>query len=364
MSDALPATEGWRTIMTVAADDINQPRRRLIGAAALTFAAAQFGMKGSAFAQTSPSSLPAVKPGTNTSFTTLKQIDAGLLNVGYAEAGPANGAPVILLHGWPYDIYSYVDVAPLLASAGYRVIVPYLRGYGATRFLSNDTMRNGQQSAVAIDLINLMDALKIEKATIGGFDWGARTACIVAALWPERCKALVSVSGYLIGSQEAGRAPLPPQAELQWWYQYYFATERGQDGYDKYRHDFSKLIWRLASPKWGFDDSTFDRSAAAFENPDHVAVVIHNYRWRLDLAPGESKYDDVEKRLAQFPVITVPTITMEGDANGAPHPEPSAYAKKFVGKYEHRNVSGGIGHNLPQEAPQAFAEAIANVAEG
>jgi pimeloyl-ACP methyl ester carboxylesterase len=350
--------------MAVAVDDINQPRRRLIGAAALAFAAAQFGMKGSAFAQTTPSRLPAVKPGTNTSFGPLKQIDAGLLNVGYAEAGPANGAPVILLHGWPYDIYSYVDVAPLLASAGYRVITPYLRGYGTTRLLSNDTMRNGQQSVVAIDLINLMDALKIEKATIGGFDWGARTACIVAALWPERCKALVSVSGYLIGSQEAGRAPLPPQAELQWWYQYYFATERGQDGYDKYRHDFSKLIWRLASPKWGFDDSTFDRSAAAFENPDHVAVVIHNYRWRLDLAPGESKYDDVEKRLAQFPVITVPTITMEGDANGAPHPEPSAYAKKFVGKYEHRNVSGGIGHNLPQEAPQAFAEAIANVAEG
>jgi pimeloyl-ACP methyl ester carboxylesterase len=304
-----------------------------------------------------------VKPGTNTSFDTLKQIEAGALNVGYAEAGPTNGAPVILLHGWPYDIHSFVDVAPMLASAGFRVIVPYLRGYGSTRFLSSDTPRNGQQSVVAVDIVALMDALKIEKATIGGFDWGARTADIVAALWPERCKALVSVSGYLIGSQEAGHVPLPPPAELQWWYQYYLATERGREGYDKYRHHFSKLIWRLASPKWNFDDATFDRSAAAFDNPDHVAVVIHNYRWRLGLAQGEAKYDDLEKRLAAFPAITVPTITMEGDANGAPHPEPGAYAKKFTGKYEHRTITGGIGHNLPQEAPQAFAEAIVNVAE-
>jgi pimeloyl-ACP methyl ester carboxylesterase len=270
---------------------------------------------------------------------------------------------VILLHGWPYDIYSYVEVAPLLAAAGYRVIVPYLRGYGTTRFLSNDTERNGQQSVVAVDLLNLMDALKIDKATIGGFDWGARTANILAALWPERCRAMVSVSGYLIGSQAAGKAPLPPSAELQWWYQYYFATERGREGYDKYRHDFSKLIWQLASPKWNFDDATFDRSAAAFANPDHVAVVIHNYRWRLGIAQGEAKYDDLEKQLAEFPVITVPTITMEGDANGAPHPEADAYARKFTGKYEHRTIKGGIGHNLPQEAPQAFAEAIVNVAE-
>jgi pimeloyl-ACP methyl ester carboxylesterase len=267
------------------------------------------------------------------------------------------------LHGWPYDIYSFVDVAPLLASAGYRVIVPYVRGYGTTRFLSGDTVRNGQQSVVALDVIALMDALKIQKATIGGFDWGARSADIVAALWPERCKALVSVSGYLIGSQAAGMAPLPPKAELQWWYQYYFATDRGRDGYDKYRHDFSKLIWQLASPKWNFDDATFDRSAAAFDNPDHVAIVIHNYRWRLGLAQGEAKYDDLEKQLAAAPVITVPTITMEGDANGAPHAEPSAYANKFSGKYAHRTITGGIGHNLPQEAPRAFAEAIIDVAE-
>jgi pimeloyl-ACP methyl ester carboxylesterase len=347
-------------------DDIDHYRRRFFGAAAMTFAAAQFGMIGSANAQAieaSAKELPAIKPGTHTSFGPLKQIDAGLLNVGYAEAGPADGPPVVLLHGWPYDIYSFVDVTPLLAAAGYRVIVPYVRGYGTTRFLSSDTVRNGQQSVVAVDVINLMDALKIQKAVIGGFDWGGRSADIVAALWPERCKALVSVSGYLIGSQEAGKAPLPPKAELQWWYQYYFATDRGRDGYDKYRHDFSKLIWQLASPKWNFDDATFDRSAAAFDNPDHVAIVIHNYRWRLGLADGERKYDDLEKRLAAAPVITVPTITMEGDANGAPHPEPSAYAKKFSGKYSHRTITGGIGHNLPQEAPRAFAEAIIDVAE-
>ena len=346
--------------------DIDHLRRRFFGAIAMTFAAARFGMIGSANAQAikaSAKELPAVKPGTHTSFGPLKQIDAGLLNVGYAEAGPADGPPIILLHGWPYDIYSFVDVAPLLAAAGYRVIVPYVRGYGTTRFLSNDTPRNGQQSVVALDVIALMDALKIQKATIGGFDWGARSADIVAALWPERCKALVSVSGYLIGSQAAGKTPLPPEAELQWWYQYYFATDRGRDGYDKYRHGFSKLIWQIASPKWNFDDATFGRTAASFDNPDHVAIVIHNYRWRLGLADGEAKYDDLEKRLTAAPVITVSTITMEGDANGAPHPEPSAYAKKFSGKYSHRTIKGGIGHNLPQEAPRAFAEAIIDVAE-
>ena len=346
-------------------EQINHNRRRFFGAAAMTVATAQFGMLGSADAQSSkvtPTDMPAIKPGTNTSFGPLKQIDAGLLNVGYAEAGPADGPAVVLLHGWPYDIYSFVDVAPLLASAGYRVIVPYLRGYGSTRFLSSDTFRNGQQSVVALDIIALMDALGIKQATIGGFDWGARTADIIAALWPDRCKALVSVSGYLIGSQEAGKAPLPPKAELEWWYQFYFATERGLVGYDKYRRDFAKLIWRLASPKWDFDDATFDRTAAAFDNPDHVAIVIHNYRWRIDVAKGEAKYDDLERRLAVAPVITVPTITMEGDANGAPHPDPSSYAKKFSGRYEYRLIKGGIGHNLPQEAPQAFAEAIIDVA--
>ena len=347
-------------------DDMNHDRRRFFGTAAMTIAAAQFALRGSASAQSGkakPAELPKIKPGTNTSFATLKQIEAGVLNVGYAEAGPAAGPPVILLHGWPYDIHAFVDVAPLLASAGYRVIVPYVRGYGTTRFLSSETVRNGQPSAIAVDTIALMDALKIERATLAGFDWGARTADIIAALWPERCKALVSVSGYLIGSQEAGKMPLPPKAELQWWYQYYFATERGRAGYEKYRHDFAKLIWQIASPKWDFDDATFDRSAASFDNADHVGIVVHNYRWRLGLAEGEAKYDDLEKRLAEAPSITVPAITMEGDANGAPHPDPSAYAKKFSGKYAHRTITGGIGHNLPQEAPQAFAEAVVDVAE-
>jgi pimeloyl-ACP methyl ester carboxylesterase len=309
-----------------------------------------------------PAAASATANPKNTSFAPLKQIDAGLLNVGYAEAGPANGPAVILLQGWPYDIYSYVDVAPLLASAGYRVIVPYLRGFGTTRFLSTETFRNGQQSLVALDIIALMDALKIGKAILAGFDWGGRTADIIAVLWPERCKALVSVSGYLIPSQAANRAPLPPKAELQWWYQFYFATERGRDGYDKYRRDFAKLIWQIASPKWNFDDATFDRTAASFDNPDHVAIVIHNYRWRLGLVEGEPKYDELEKRLAVGPAITVPTITLEGDANGAPHyPDPGAFAKKFTGKYAHRTITGGIGHNLPQEAPEAFAKAVIDV---
>src|SRR5438128_3072883 len=345
-------------------EEINQHRRRFFGAAAVTLAAAQFAMIGSAYAQSRKANraeLPTIKPGTNTSFGTLKQINAGALNVGYAEAGPADGPAVILLHGWPYDIHSFVDVAPLLASAGYRVIIPYLRGYGTTRFLSSETFRNGQPSALAVDIVALMDALKIEKAVIGGFDWGARTADIMAALWPERCKAIVSVSGYLIGSQASGKNPLPPNAELQWWYQYYFATERGRAGYERYRKDFAKLIWKIASPKWNFDDATFDRSAASLDNPDHVAIVIHNYRWRLGLAEGERKYDDFETRLAQFPAIGVPTITLEGDANGAPHPEPASYAKKFSGKYEHRLIEGGVGHNLPQEAPQAFAQAVIDV---
>jgi pimeloyl-ACP methyl ester carboxylesterase len=347
----------------MSSEDISYHRRRFLGTAAISVAAVQLGMIGTANAQdgSAPPKLPAITPGTNTSFRSLKQIDAGVLNVGYAEDGPADGAPVVLLHGWPYDIYSYVDVAPILASAGYRVIVPYLRGYGTTRFLSDATPRNGQQSVIAVDIIALMDALKIEKATIAGYDWGARTANIIAALWPERCKAMVSVSGYLIGSQEINKMPLPPKAELEWWYQFYFATDRGQAGYEKYRRDFSRLIWQLASPLWDFDDATFDRSAVAFENPDHVRIVIHNYRWRLGLAEGEPQYDELEKRLAQFPVITVPTITLEGDANGAPHPDASAYAKKFSGRYTHRVITGGIGHNLPQEAPGAFAEAVVEV---
>ena len=345
-------------------EESNYDRRRFLGAAAMTIAAATRIMSDAAHAQSSkptPARAAAIKPGAQASFAPLKQIDAGLLNVAYAEAGRPNGPVVILLHGWPYDIHSFVDVAPLLASKGYRVIVPHLRGYGPTRFLSGDTFRNGQPSVVAVDIVALMDALKIERAILAGFDWGARTADIIAALWPQRCKALVSVSGYLIGSPAAEKLPLPPEAEFQWWYQFYFATERGRAGYDKYRRDFAKLIWRLASPKWAFDDATFDRSAAAFDNPDHVAIVIHNYRWRQGLAEGEAKYDDLEKRLAPGPVIAVPTITMEGDANGAPHPPANAYAKKFSGKYAHRPITGGVGHNLPQEAPEAFAQAVVDV---
>jgi pimeloyl-ACP methyl ester carboxylesterase len=344
-------------------EEINHHRRQFFGTAAMTMAAAQFVMIGSADAQSSTklAAVPAIKPGTNTSFGSVKQIDAGVLNVGYAEAGPTGGPPVILLHGWPYDIHTYVDVAPLLASAGYRVIVPYLRGYGTTRFLAAETMRNGEQAVVATDVIALMDALGIQKAIVAGCDWGARTANILAALWPERCKAMVSVSGYLIGNVKAGQQPLPPEAELQWWYQFYFATERGRLGYERYRHDFAKLIWKIASPKWKFDDATFDRSAAAFDNPDHVSVVIHNYRWRLGIAAGDPQYDALENRLAEAPVITVPTITLEGDANGAPHPDSASYAKKFSGKYAHRLIKGGIGHNLPQEAPRAFAQAVIDV---
>lgn len=338
-------------------EDFKYDRRRFMGTAAITMAAAQLGM----FSSTAESKQSSATSTSATSFGPLKQIEAGLLNIGYAETGPAHGRPVILLHGWPYDIYSFGDVAPLLAAKGYRVIVPYMRGFGTTRFLSSSTVRNSQPSALAADALALMDALRIDKAVIGAFDLGARSANIIAALWPERCKAMISVSGYLISSQEANKLPLPPQAEFTWWYQFYFATERGRAGYEKYRRDFNKLIWRLASPKWNFDTATFDRTAAAFDNPDHVAIVIHNYRWRLGLAEGETKYDQFERRLAEGPVINVPTITLEGDANGAPHPEPAAYAKKFSGKYEHRLVDGGVGHNLPQEAPQAFAQAVFDV---
>jgi pimeloyl-ACP methyl ester carboxylesterase len=341
-------------------EQTNKNRRQFLGAAAISVAAAPLILGNSALAQSAAK--PASAPSRRTTFASLKQIDAGVLNVGYAEEGPADGPVVILLHGWPYDIHSFVEVAPLLAKAGHRVIVPHLRGYGTTRFLSGEAIRNGEQAALAVDIIALMDALKIEKAVVAGYDWGARTANIIAALWPERVKAMVSVSGYLIGSQEAGKAPLPPKAELQWWYQYYFATERGREGYAKNTHDFAKLIWQLASPKWKFDDATFDRSAASLANADHVDITIHNYRWRLGLAEGEPKYAEMEKRLAEMPAIAVPTITLEGDANGAPHPDAATYAKKFSGKYAHRVIGGGVGHNPPQEAPQAFAEAVLEAA--
>jgi pimeloyl-ACP methyl ester carboxylesterase len=331
----------------------------------MAIAASQLGMFGSASAATSKTmqaGATAMKPGTHTSFGGIKQIDAGVLNIGYAEAGPASGPAAILLHGWPYDIYSFVDVAPLLASAGYRVVVPYLRGYGSTSFLSSAAVRNGQQSAVALDIIALMDTLKIQKAVVAGFDWGARTADVMATLWPERCKAIVSVSGDLISNPAVAKeVPFPPKAALAFWYQYYFATDLGRAGYVKYLHDFNKLIWQTASPKWNFDDATFDRSAASFNNPDHVDIVMHNYRWRIGLADGERKYDDLEKRLVANPVISVPAITMEGDSNGAIHADSSTYRNKFSGKYEYRLITGGVGHNLPQEAPEAFAKAVVDV---
>jgi pimeloyl-ACP methyl ester carboxylesterase len=346
-------------------EEINSRRRLLLGTTVAGIGLLELGLSGLAKAQsnsaTAGTTAGTAGGGRVAAFDNIRQINAGTLNIGYVDEGPQNGPVVILVHGWPYDIYSFAEVTPLLTAAGYRVIVPYVRGFGSTRFLSADTPRNGQQSVVAVDLIALMDALKIDQAILGGFDWGARTVDIVAALWPQRVKGLVSVSGYLIGSQAAGKKPLPPKAELAWWYQFYFATDRGYAGYEANRNDFNKLIWRLASPKWNFDDATFERTAQSFNNPDHVAIVIHNYRWRMGLAQGESQYDSIEARLATAPNISVPTITMEGDSNGAPHPEPSAYAKKFVGKYQHRNIDGGIGHNLPQEAPKAFADAILDV---
>jgi pimeloyl-ACP methyl ester carboxylesterase len=344
-------------------EEINQQRRGFLGTAAMAVVATNFGMIGSANAQTKPAALPAIKSGAHTSFGPLKRVTAGVLSIAYAEAGPAGGPPVLLLHGWPYDIHSFVDVAPLLANAGYRVLIPYLRGYGETRFLSSDTPRNAQPAAVAADAINFLDALGIQKVLVAGFDWGSRTANLMAFLWPERCKGLVAVSGYVVGSQAAWANPLPPSAESPWWYAFYFATERGAAGYAKYTRDFNRVIWQLASPRWAFDDATFERTAKAFENPDFVHISLHNYRWYMRLEQGESKYDELEARIATFPTISMPTITLEGDANGAPHADPSVYAKKYVGKYEHRNIAGGIGHNLPREAPEAFAQAVIDVAE-
>lgn len=342
-------------------EPINIRRRRLIQTTVAGLGLMELTVSGLAQAQTHAAKAGAAAGHPSATFDEIKQIQVGPLNIGYVDAGPRNGPVALLVHGWPYDIYSFAEVTPRLVAAGYRVIVPYLRGSGSTTFLSADTARNGQQAVFALDLIGLLDALKIESAVLGGFDWGARTVNIMAALWPKRFTGMVSVSGYLIGSQAGNKAPLPPEAELAWWYQFYFATERGQAGYDANRDSFNKLIWKLASPHWDFDDAIFNRTAQSFQNPDHVAIVIHNYRWRLGLAQGESRYDDLEQQLAKGPAITIPSITMEGDANGAPHPQPAAYAKKFTGKYQHRNVNGGIGHNLPQEAPKDFAQAIIDV---
>jgi pimeloyl-ACP methyl ester carboxylesterase len=353
---ASPAPLMEYQIMT---EPLNLGRRRLVGATLANTGLLLLPQSGEATAATGSRNDSTSTAGS--ALAEMRQIDAGVLNVGYADLGVHDAPVAVLLHGWPYDIHAFDQVASRLVAEGYRVIVPYLRGHGSTRFLSEQTPRNGQQSAIAADTIALMDALHIDKAVVAGFDWGARTACILAALWPQRCRALVSVSGYLIGSQIAGREPLPPKAELSWWYQFYFATERGAEGYSANRRDFNRLIWSLASPQWRFDGSTYDRTAQSFENPDHVAIVLHNYRWRLGLVAGETKFDETERLLAASPTISVPTITMEGDANGAPHPEPAAYASKFTGKYLHRNVSGGIGHNLPQEAPAEFAQAVLDV---
>jgi pimeloyl-ACP methyl ester carboxylesterase len=355
-SPAVPVEPRWP-------DVIDEHRRRFLGAAALAFAGPRLGiLAGGPGRVGGMEPMPEIGRKTSGPFGTRKQIVAGVLDVGYVESGPTGGPVVLLLHGWPYDVHTYAEVTPRLAEAGFRVLVPWLRGYGPTRFRSPQAMRNGQQSALAVDAIALLDALGIRQAIVGGCDWGARTAAIMAVLWPERCRALVSVSGYLIGNAAAATTPLPPDAEYQWWYQYYFATERGRLGYERYCREFARLIWRLASPRWAFDDATFDTSAAALANPDHVAIVIHNYRWRLGLAAGETSYDDLEQRLAQAPDVTVPAITLEGDANGAPHPDAKEYASKFAGHYEHRVIEGGVGHNLPQEAPTAFAAAIMDVA--
>ncbi|OWT80250.1 MULTISPECIES: alpha/beta fold hydrolase [unclassified Achromobacter] len=342
-------------------DPVNLSRRHLLSGVSTLGGLTLLDLAGFSPASAAPMPRASYGNASSVSLGPIRQVDAGSLNIGYAESGPANGPVVILLHGWPHDIHSFVEVAPHLAGKGYRVIVPYLRGYGSTRIVTADTPRNGQQAVFAADVIALMDALKIKKAVLAGFDWGGRAANIVAAIWPERCRALVSASGYLIGSQQANRKPLPPQAELQAWFQYYFATERGAEGYAAYRDDFNRMVWQNASPRFNFDDATYRRTAQAFDNPDHVAIVIHNYRWRLSLAQGESQYDGLEKRLAQAPRISVPTITLEGDANGAPHQPPAAYARQFTGKYQHRDITGGIGHNLPQEAPKAFADAVLQV---
>lgn len=334
-------------------------RRSFLGTATLGLAAAQLSL--SSIAQAASTAGQGISPASNT-FTDIRQIRAGVLDVGYVDAGPKDGYPIVLFHGWPYDIHAFIDVAPILAASGYRVIIPHLRGYGSTRFLSKDSLRNGQQASFTADAVAFIDALGIDQALVAGFDWGARIAATLAALWPERFNGLVSVSGYLIGSQEGNRKPLSPKAELQWWYQYYFATPRGELGYRENTQAFARLIWELASPQWKFDDATFARSAKSLDNPDHVAISISNYRWRLGLAPSEAKYESLERRLAAFPDVRVPTITMEADANGAPHPDPKNYAKKFLSKYEHRHLTGGIGHNLPQEAPQAFAQAVLDVA--
>jgi len=331
---------------------INQVRRRVL--AGVLSAAAQLGWPHGAAAA-------AIAEATPQPLAPIHQVHAGVLDVGYYEAGPADGKPVILLHGWPYDIHSYAEVAPLLAQQGYHVIVPHLRGHGTTRFLSGSTPRNGQQAAVAQDIVALMDALHIDKAILAGYDWGARTADIIAALWPERVKGLVSVNGYIINNREANKKPLPPKAENGWWYQFYFATERGKAGYEQNRRDFNRLIWQNNSPKWHFDEATYARSAASFDNPDHVAIVISNYRWRLSIDPGEAKYDAIEQRLAAGPAIGVPAITLDGDSDGVtPATDGKAYAARFTGKREHRIVRGA-GHNLPQEAPRDFAKAVVDV---
>jgi len=293
-----------------------------------------------------------------TTMQPLRHIRAGVLDVAYFEAGPAEGPPVFLMHGFPYDIHAYAEVTPLLAAAGCRVIVPYLRGYGPTRFLSDDTPRSGEQAALGADLLALMDALGIARAVLGGYDWGGRAACVVAALWPERCAGLVSLNSYNIQNIAQAMEPEPPDNEQRLWYQYYFHSERGRAGLAANRRALARLLWQLWSPTWAFDDATFERSAGAFDNPDFVDVVIHSYRHRFGLVPGDPACAEIERRLAAQPAIGVPTITFDGADDGVrPPADAAAHAYHFTGPRSHRLVAGA-GHNLPQEVPHVFAAAV------
>jgi pimeloyl-ACP methyl ester carboxylesterase len=342
----------------------NQKRRYLLGAAALGVASVEWGLPLVARAQSvgQATAASAGEPALPIKrLQPIKQVHAGVLDIGYYEAGPADGPVVLLLHGFPYDIHSYIEVAPILAAKGYRVVVPHLRGYGTTRFLDADTPRSGEQAALGADVIALMDALKIPKAVLAGYDWGGRAACVVAALWPERCAGLLSVNSYLIQDIAKAGKPLPAKVERGFWYQFYFTTERGRAGLAANRKDIARVMWPDNSPTWHFDEATFERSAAAFDNPDYVDVVIHSYRHRLGVAEGYPQYAELQRRLAAQPLITVPTVTLDGDSDGVvPATDGKGQAALFTRRTHH--IVKGVGHNVPQEAPVVFAEMVLAVA--